>query len=168
MTNEAVLEQPLKQSQKSASWLTRSQKAFAWIEIALWAVFALAWILQKAHVVCAEEVVIIVLTIIAMLYLLVPFLVFGSRGWKRHLGSYCVGMALYAAVLSFLFVIERWPLAKEMGIVSFLPCLIGAVITFIFMCVNFRWNPGDRFYIFVLLRLLICTMIAIVTSDFMP
>jgi len=168
MTNEAVLEQPLKQSQKSASWLTRFQKAFAGIEIALWGVFALARILQKAHVACAEEVVIIALSIIAMLYLLVPFLVFGSRGWKRHIGSYYVGIALYAAVSSYLFVIERWPLAKEMGIVSFPLCFIGTLITFIFMCLNFRWNPGDRFYIFVLLRLLICTMIALVTTDFMP
>lgn len=143
-------------------------KSLPRIEIALWAVFVIARILQKERLAYAEEAVILVLTTIAMLYSLVPLLVFGSRGWKRHIGSYCVGIALYAAVLSYLFVIERWPLAKEMGIVSFLPCLAGTVIAFIFMCLNFRWNPGDRFYIFVLLRLLICTMIAIVTSDFMP
>lgn len=141
------------------SLLHRIQRVGAIIEGVLWALFFFGAIFKLGNIGMGPEIMIISASSIMILYLVVPFLVLGSKGIKRHLGCYVVGPALSFAVAALLFSIEKWQGSAEMCLVAFFPCLLGLVGVTILMVLNFKWNPDDKFYILLFIRLLPATFL---------
>jgi hypothetical protein len=89
-----------------------------------------------------------------LLYLLVPTLIFGSRGWAQHVGSHVVGFLLLFALelqVAGLHGISGW---VEAACWLFAPILVVAgVVLYLLVQRPARWYEG-HFYQHVVVRLL--------------
>jgi len=155
MTDQLVL------NNSKPSLLHRIQRVGSIVEGVLWTLFFFGVFFKFGNIPSGPEIMIIAASILMMLYLVAPFLLFGSKGIKRHLGCYVVGPALCFAVAALLFTIEKWQGSAEMCLVAFFPCLAGLVGVLILMVLNFKWNPDDKFYILLFVRLLPATLLCV-------
>jgi len=125
------------------SLLSKFQRAFAIIEILLWGIALVGMLLKYESWEGGSELLILSISTLIMLYLVAPILVFGSNGWRRHLGSHATGIALALAISAFLFKFLRWQGAIELAILAVMPCSIAIFITFIFGIINHKKRPAD-------------------------
>ncbi len=54
-------------------------------------------------------------SLLMLLYLFGAAFVFGSVGWKRHIGAYLCGVALMTGVMAILFKLERLPNPQDLA-----------------------------------------------------
>ncbi|HRI58697.1 MAG TPA: hypothetical protein PK228_03210 [Saprospiraceae bacterium] len=136
----------------------RAQKIFLTIEVLFWAIAGFALLLKAASLFGGDEFLIIAMTMLMLLYLFFPIFLFGSKGWLRGIGSHLVGFSLTISAMAWLFKIERWQNATEMGVTSGLFSVVAIVgVVIVVLLKRSRWTD-DSFYKHVFFRLLVAVL----------
>lgn len=152
MQENTPLESPPPDIQPKRRTLTN--KLFFRLELLLWAVmFVGVFLLFESWGSGGETIVIATTFLLALLYMTVPYLVFGSQGWLQHIGSYGVGFAFAFALMAVVFRIESWAGAIEMCLITFPLAMIQAIAVIILLMIKpSRWHESS-FYKHAVVRL---------------
>lgn len=101
-----------------------------------------------------SELLILGMGSLSMLYLLLPIVLFGSHGWRQHLGSHAAGFALMMGIWGVLFSMESWAYHAEMLVLGLPFVLLLAITTTILWLVRRSQPGGASFYRNASLRLI--------------
>lgn len=143
----------------------RTQRIFMGIELALWGLCAFIWFLNKTSALPFHVPLVLAFALLGLFYLLCPIWIFGSVGWRRHIGSQLVGIAMMGSVLPILFVLERSPIAAEQIQNAFNLSILASVFTLVFYFARKGSPRGRRFFLNVLARTAPMALVASYLSE---
>lgn len=144
MTDNTILDDP----RPDLAPLRRKklQRIFTLIEVGLWVLCGLAYPLSASlYIMC--------FSILMLFYLLCPIPLFGSVGWKRHIGSHLIGLNLAVSVASLLFVLAHWNGRQEQVQNTFKINLVATALTLLFYFLRKNSPRGNGFFLPVLLHI---------------
>lgn len=101
----------------------------------------------------SSEILIIGGSLLAFFYLLCPVFIFGSAGWKRHVGVHLIGLALFSTVMASLFVFLHWHDSAAQVKIGLTLSIFATIFTLLFYVVFSKNTGGKRFYRAILLRI---------------
>ena len=134
---------------------TKAHKIALYSEMGLWALAVVF------HLIRFHEGLIIAVSVLLLAYILIPFLVFDSRGWMRHIFAYASGWTIMLPATALLFSWERWEGAVEMNIMSFMPSAVMAVLSLLFYFIRKDTPHGGNMFIHTGLRLALGAIITL-------
>ena len=138
----------------------RTQRIFLGIELALWGLCLLVYLLNTAGVLSFLIPLVLPFAFVGLFYLICPIWLFGSVGWKRHIGSHLIGIALSGSVLPILFVIQRLSNAAEQIQNALNLSVLASLFTLLFYFLRKDSPRGRRFFLNVLARTVSMAIIA--------
>ncbi|MBK8566717.1 MAG: hypothetical protein IPN76_26150 [Saprospiraceae bacterium] len=123
----------------------RYQKAFLFIEGALALVFTIGALLKLFGTdmgMLDNYTLLVSGSLLMLLYLFGAAFVFGSVGWKRHIGAHLCGLAMMTGVAAILFKLERFTNPQELAYSAQKLLSIAAII--ILILAIFRRNDPPK------------------------
>lgn len=134
------------------------QRIFIGIELGLWALCGIGYLLKTAGASFYHYLLLPAFSLLGLFYLLCPIWLFGSVGWRRHVGSHLIGIALFGSFLPILFVVEHWPNAAEQTRNGLKLGIVATLATLAFYFLRKDSPHGGQFFLAALIR----TMLAMV------
>ncbi len=132
----------------------KTQRAFQWIELALWLAGLLGFLAKITGQSGGPEIMIIGLGLLGFYYLLFPIFLFRSVGWKRHVGAHLIGFALFCSVLAIVFAVLHWNGAIEQVRNGLKTTALASIFTLIFYFLPSQRPNGKQFYRGILFRII--------------
>jgi hypothetical protein len=156
---ELPLDAPIKESGPQRPNL--AHRIFFGLELLLWAVALLALLFTYESWEGGSELLVLSVGFLIFAYLLFPILLFGSRGWRQHIGSHLTGNVMALVVSAFLFRSLHWEGAREMALLAFMPSLLFLLtVIIIILAKPLRWHKS-HFYKHIMVRAVLAAMLTI-------
>lgn len=130
----------------------RIQRIFLGIELALWGLCLIVYLLNRGGFFPFRIPLVLTFALLGLFYLICPIWIFGSVGWKRHIGSHLIGFAMMGSVFPIFFVIERWPSAAEQIQNALNLSILASLVTLLFYFLQKKSPRGRRFFLNILAR----------------
>ncbi len=131
----------------------RHQKAFHFIEGGLVLVFTIGALLKLYGPdmgMIDSRILIISGSLLMLLYLLGAAFVFGSVGWKRHIGAHLCGFAMWTGMAAILFKLERWPYSQQLAYIAQELIAIAAISVLILAIIRRNEPPKQAKFFWLL------------------
>lgn len=134
----------------------KAKKICTRIEWTLWASFGVFIALKYAAInMMTNELLIIFSSLLALLYLLFPIWLFGSVGWRRHIGSHLVGFVLMFSVVVILHILNHWTGAAIQVEIQHKFMVMASGLTLLFYFLRRRTPRGNQFFLGILARVIL-------------
>jgi phosphatidylserine synthase len=133
----------------------KAKKICTRIEWTLWALFGVFIALKYAAInMMTNELLIIFGSLLALLYLLFPIWLFGSLGWRRHIGSHLVGFVLMYSVVVMLHILNHWTGAAMQVENQHKLMVMASGLTLLFYFLRRGTPRGNQFFLGILARVI--------------
>lgn len=141
--------------------LTPFQRTVRLISFFSWVAFLIGVFFKFESWPGASALIVPALTILFILYLILPIPLFRSRGLYQHLVAHWVGAMMLGFILGLLVQFESWDSPMAYSLVAGLGSIIGLLGVVFFMVKKSGDQDDNRFWTSMLVRLFI---VALLTS----
>lgn len=131
----------------------KAQQVCLYIELGLWALVGISVLLKYMAVPFYSKSLFASTVLLALLYLMFPIWLFGSVGWRRHIGSHLVGFAMMGSVLPILYALTaQQSMAADQAANAMRLGIIVTIFTTIFYFARKNSPRGSAFFTSILMR----------------